>query len=147
MAQYKPNEQFTPETMRRLGNLAKGIYNYYGNWFGTDMGDLLTGPQNIYNNPEDLERATNIVRKMQTGAYRNNPGIIYNDPLPTKSNPAYTDPRLIYKGDGYSVYGPRTFYFDGNYVPDLAEYYNLINRRNSFGRGTPHKNHAGTQLY
>ena len=52
-----PSQYYTPETLRRLGNLAKGIYNYYGN--------EVANPGNYQTNFDDLQRATGVVRYLQ----------------------------------------------------------------------------------
>lgn len=144
MAQYNPSEVFTPDTLRRLGNLGKSIYNYYGNHWGPSMGDSLGGIRNMYNNPEDLNRVLSIVRDMQGEEWRNN--FIYNNRLPTKSAPYYTDPRVLYQGDGWSIQGPKKIYFDGSYVPDLAMWYKMVGSKDSFGRPS-HQNYVGRPKY
>ena len=141
MAQYKPSEEFTPETMRRLGNLAKGIYNYYGEHWGPTIGDHLNG---MYDNPKALDNVVSIIRQMQEGPTTNN--LVYNNKLPTKSAPYYTDPRVLYQGDGFSIQGPKKVYFDGSYVPDLAMWFNMVGSKNSFGE-PPHGNEAKILRY
>lgn len=141
MAEYKPSEEFTPETMRRLGNLAKGIYNYYGEHWGPTMENYLNG---MYDDPEALSNAVSIIRQMQEGPTQNN--LVYNNRLPTKSAPYYTDPRVLYQGDGFSIQGPKTVYFDGSYVPDLAKWFKMVGSKDSFGKPS-HGNNARKLRY
>ena len=108
-----PSQYYTPETLRRLGNLAKGIYNYYGN--------EIANPRNYQTNFNDLQRVTGVVRDLQTLTpedirTRNVPFPGYLESLPTRSNPQYA-----------YAQGPakNPTYFDGSFVPDLAQYYEL----------------------
>ena len=132
-----PSQYYTPETLRRLGNLAKGIYNYYGN--------EVANPGNYQTNFNDLQRATGVVRDLQTlkpSYWRTGNAPFYGDltVLPTKNNPRYVPVDGVYKNP---------VYFDGSYVPDLAQFYELTEgpRVNIWGPSTPRVNQARNPQY
>ena len=111
-----PSQYYTPETLRRLGNLAKGIYNYTGR--------PEDDPRNYNTNFNDLQNATNNVRQWQALAPYND---AMNQPfyylrLPTKSSPATRHHQVE---NVYPEYLKNFVYFDGSYVPDLAQFFDI----------------------
>ena len=133
-----PSQYYTPETLRRLGNLAKGIYNYYG--------DERYNPDNYKTNFNDLQRATVNVRKHQELPQYSNEIPMYREVLPTKNNPQY------YRNyEHFNMPYPlkRPIYFDGSFVPDLAQFYNLTKypEVGYFGGEIPRTNKARNPQY
>lgn len=131
-----PSVYYTPETLRRLGNLAKGIYNY--------TGDERANPRDYKTNFNDLQRAANVVVGLQNitpskigeGKY---PVNRYLDTFPTKNNPQY----VLKDGPARNPY-----YFDGSYVPDLAQWYQLtMPERYWMGQEVDRTNWARNPLY
>lgn len=117
MEQYKPSDYFTPETLRRLGNLGKSIYNYGG----------YTGYKDYVNNMGNSSYDLNLLlRGIREAQGQDIPGVFTTYKLPTKSNPFYVN--------GHPVY------FDGSYVPDLDKWYNLTGTYDRFGN-PPHENY------
>ena len=132
-----PSEYYTPETLRRLGNLAKGIYNYYGN--------EVANPRNYKTNFNDLQNATDVIIDLQNlkpSYWRTGGGPFFAnlERLPKKSFPSYVPVDGAYKN---------SVYFDGSYVPDLAQFYELTEgpRVNIWGPSTPRKNKARNPQY
>ena len=131
-----PSVYYTPETLRRLGNLAKGIYNL--------TGDERANPRDYKTNFNDLQRATNIVTGLQNMTSKdiiegNYPVYGQIQEMPTRNNQHY-----IFK-DGPAR---NPYYFDGSYVPDLAQFYNLTQPPSYWmGKEDPYQNQARHPLY
>ena len=112
-------------------------YNYYGN--------EVANPGNYQTNFDDLQRATGVVRDLQTlkpSYWRTGNAPFSGDltVLPTKNNPRYVPVNGVYKNP---------VYFDGSYVPDLAQFYELTEgpRVNIWGPSTPRVNQACNPQY